>query len=99
MRKKVDWVMAPTTAAVAEPQVRYRIDFSVTNESARLTPSRKLVSGEEITVVTLTGNDWTPITVMSPTENPGGIMLMGYGYYGVIKEATTEPLGVYIDRL
>lgn len=95
---KISWILNPTTAAIVVPEKEYRIDFSVTNESARISPSRRLQPGEEITVYIRTGGDWTPITTITSITNPGGILLMAYGYYGVTKNVTTEPLGVYVDK-
>lgn len=96
---KYVWLIDPTTDAVTEPPKDLRIDFSVTNESARIAPSRRLLPGEELTIHIRTGADWTPIAVLSPDENPGGIVLMAYGNYGVTKPATLSPLGAYVDKL
>jgi hypothetical protein len=99
MHRRMEWLIDATTDEVTTPPKAFRLDFSVTNESARISPSRRLLTGEEITIHIRTGADWTPIAVLSTDENPGGILLMAYGEYGCTKDATIQPLGVYIDRL
>ena len=96
---KTTWLLNATTAEVTVPPIDFRLNFSVTNESARLAPSRRLLEGELITIHIRTGADWTPIASMSSTENPGGILLMAYGNYGATKSATVVALGVYVDRI